>query len=89
MLIIEIFAKLRGFYANSAEVLFKTYNRGRIRLGIGDNKKERRAMTFKVCIRSGLGAAVLGLIIGMFLINIPTLPTVIFPTVVAGIGGYS
>ncbi len=87
MLIIEIFAKLRGFYANSAEVLLKTYNRGRIRLGIGDNKKERRAMTFKVCIRSGLGGAVLGLIIGMFLINIPTLPTVIFPTVVAGIGG--
>lgn len=56
-------------------------------MGTRDNKKEKRAMTFKVCVRSGLGAAFLGLVIGLSLINIPTLPTVIFCTVVAGIGG--
>lgn len=55
-------------------------------MGVRD-KKERQVMTFKVCLRSGLGAAFLGLIIGLFLINIPGLPTVIFCSVVAGIGG--
>lgn len=56
-------------------------------MGTSDNKKEKRVMTIKVCYRSGLGAAVLGLVIGLSLINIPNLPTVIFSTIVAGIGG--
>jgi methyl-accepting chemotaxis protein len=56
-------------------------------LGTSDNKREKRVMTIKVCYRSGLGAAVLGLVIGLSLINIPNLPTVIFSTIVAGIGG--
>lgn len=56
-------------------------------MGSNDNKKEKQAMTFKVCFRSGLGAAFLGLVIGLCLVNIPGLPTVIFCSLVAGIGG--
>ncbi len=52
-----------------------------------EDKKEKRAMIFKVCLRSGLGAALLGLIIGIFLLKIPALHRVLFPTVIAGIGG--
>lgn len=52
-----------------------------------EDKKEKRAMIFKVCLRSGLGAALLGLIIGIFLLKIPALHIVLFPTVIAGIGG--
>lgn len=56
-------------------------------MGTRDNKAEKRSMVFKVCLRSGLGAAVVGLVIGLCLINVPALPTVIFCSVVAGIGG--
>lgn len=56
-------------------------------MGTRDNKRETQAMVFKVCLRSGLGAAALGLIIGLSFVNIPNLHVVIFSTVVAGIGG--
>lgn len=56
-------------------------------MGTGDdNKKEKRSMTFKVCLRSGLGGAVLGLVIGLLLLRFPTLHIVLFPTLVAGVG---
>jgi len=55
-------------------------------LGTGDNKKERQSMIFKVILRSGLGGAFLGLAIGSALFYIPTLPRIIFPTIIAGIG---
>ncbi|MGS0764747.1 methyl-accepting chemotaxis protein [Syntrophomonas curvata] len=56
-------------------------------MGTRDNQGEKRGMVIKVCLRSGLGAACLGLVIGVSLINVPALPTVIFCTIVAGIGG--
>jgi len=56
-------------------------------LGSGDdNNKEKRAMMFKVCLRSGLGGTVLGLIIGVLLLKFPTVHIVLFPAVVAGVG---
>mgnify|MGYP002345387919 CR=1 FL=1 len=56
-------------------------------MGSSDNKKEKRGMIFKVCLRSGLGAAFIGVVIGVALVNFPNLHILIFPTVVAGIGG--
>lgn len=56
-------------------------------MGTRNNNKEKQAMIFKVCLRSGLGAALLGLIIGVFLFKIPALHIVLFPTIIAGIGG--
>jgi methyl-accepting chemotaxis protein len=56
-------------------------------LGAEDNKREKRAMIFKVCLRSGSGAAILGLIIGYFVISLPGLPILMFSTITAGIGG--
>lgn len=56
-------------------------------MGAEDNKREKRAMIFKVCLRSGSGAAILGLIIGYFVISLPGLPILMFSTITAGIGG--
>lgn len=57
-------------------------------MGSGDdNKKEKRAMKFKVCLRSGLGGAIVGFIIGALLLKFPTLHIVLFPAVVSGVGG--
>jgi methyl-accepting chemotaxis protein len=56
-------------------------------LGTTDNKAEKQAMVFKVCLRSGLGAAFIGLVIGLCLIKFPELPIVAFCCAVAGIGG--
>lgn len=56
-------------------------------MGTTDNKAEKQAMVFKVCLRSGLGAAFIGLVIGLCLIKFPELPIVAFCCAVAGIGG--
>lgn len=50
-------------------------------------KKEKRMMVVKVCFRSGLGAASLGLIIGLILTYSSLVDKIIFPTITAGIGG--
>ncbi|HEX3011461.1 MAG TPA: methyl-accepting chemotaxis protein [Syntrophomonadaceae bacterium] len=52
-----------------------------------EHKKEKRMMTVNVCIRSGLGAAFLGLTIGLCITYFSRVDTVFFPTITAGIGG--
>lgn len=56
-------------------------------MGNRDNKKEKRAMVFKVCLRSGLGAAALGLFIGVCIMNFAELYPPVFCSIVAGVGG--
>ncbi len=51
------------------------------------SSKKKRGMVVKVCIRSGLGAAVLGLMIAIGIINFPQFNLIIFCTALAGIGG--
>jgi methyl-accepting chemotaxis protein len=60
---------------------------GGIFLGNIEHKKEKRLMMLKVCIRSGLGGAFLGLFIGLTLTYFPGVDTILFPTLTAGIGG--
>lgn len=56
-------------------------------MGNVDHTKEKRMMVFRVCVRSGFGAALLGLFIGLTLTYSSLVDTVIFPTIAAGIGG--
>lgn len=56
-------------------------------MGDNDHKKGKQAMRIKVCIRSGLGAALLGLIIGTCLHFNPHINHVLFATFFAGLGG--
>jgi len=52
-----------------------------------NHNNSKRSMIIKVCIRSGLGAAVLGTIIGITLNTFPDLNHVVFATICAGVGG--
>ncbi len=56
-------------------------------MGDIDHKKGKQAMQIKVCIRSGLGAALVGVIIGTCLHLNPDLNHIIFASFFAGIGG--
>lgn len=56
-------------------------------MGDTTNKKSKRSMITKVCIRSGLGAAIVGIIIGAILDAYPDLHHILFASVFAGIGG--
>lgn len=51
------------------------------------HKKSKRNMQIKVCLRAGIGGAVLGLIIGALLKYNPNVDPVLFGGVSAGIGG--
>jgi methyl-accepting chemotaxis protein len=52
-----------------------------------DHTREKRMMVVKVCIRSALGAALLGLVIGLSITYITMVDTIFFPAIGAGIGG--
>jgi methyl-accepting chemotaxis protein len=52
-----------------------------------ENRKSKRGMTIKVCIRSSLGAAALGVIIGTILTIYPDLNKILTASVLALIGG--
>lgn len=56
-------------------------------MGDIDHKKGKQAMRIKVCIRSGLGAAMVGLIIGTCLYLYPNLNYIMFASFFAGVGG--
>lgn len=51
------------------------------------HKQSKRSMIIKVCIRSGLGAAVVGFLIGLCLAMNPDMDHIILATIGAGIGG--
>lgn len=51
------------------------------------HKNSKRSMMIKVCIRSGLGAAALGLLIGIILTFNPDMNHILVATLLAGIGG--
>lgn len=56
-------------------------------MGDIDHKKNKQAMRFKVCLRSGLGAALLGLGIGICLHLYPHINHILFASIFAGLGG--
>lgn len=52
-----------------------------------NHKNSKRSMITKVCVRSGLGAAVVGIVIGAILTAYPDLNFILFAAIFAGIGG--
>ncbi len=56
-------------------------------MGENNHKNGKRSMQIKVCIRSGLGAAIVGVIIGSILTFNPDINHIIFATIFAGLGG--
>ncbi|HZK86863.1 MAG TPA: hypothetical protein VFC40_02735, partial [Syntrophomonas sp.] len=56
-------------------------------MGTNIHEKSKRKMQIKVCLRAGIGGAILGGMIGAFLKYNPSIDPILFGAVFAGIGG--